>query len=112
MPTPSKGQPAHGDTHTLTRHKSATRTPRRFAVVLHNDDFTTMEFVVWVLVNVFDRTVGQATQLMLDVHEHGAARVGAYPREVAETKRDETMQFAEQQEMPLLVTIEPLSPQT
>lgn len=67
-----------------------------------------MEFVVWALVSLFEQSVEQATQIMLEVHQKGAAKVGAYPREVAETKRQETMQIAEQQDMPLLVTIEPV----
>lgn len=101
---PSRG---HGDTETVTRPKTRNRPPRQFAVILHNDDFTTMEFVVWVLVDVFDKTAAEATELMLAVHQDGAATVGAYSREVAETKRDETLAQAEAQGMPLLVTIEP-----
>lgn len=80
-----------------------------FAVVLHNDDFTTMEFVVWVLVHVFDQTTASATRLMLQVHQQGSARAGIYPRQVAETKCEETLSLAREQGMPLLVTIEPES---
>lgn len=78
-----------------------------FRVILHNDDFTTMEFVVWVLVQIFDKTAAEATRLMLQVHQQGAARAGVYPRQVAETKCRETLALAEEQGMPLLVTIEP-----
>ena len=98
-----------GATETAVRPKVRTRPPRQYTVVLHNDDFTTMDFVVWVLVDVFDQSVAAATDLMLTVHRDGAARVGTYPREVAETKRDETLSRAEQHGMPLLVTIEPLA---
>ena len=104
---PSLPPGEQGGTELLTKRRTTTRRPRQFAVVFHNDDFTSMEFVVWALVSLFEQSVEQATQLMLEVHEHGAAKVGAYPREVAETKREETMQLAEQQGMPLLVTIEP-----
>lgn len=80
-----------------------------YAVILHNDDFTTMEFVVWVLVHIFDKTAAAATRLMLQVHQQGAACAGVYPRQVAETKCSETLALAEEQDMPLLVTIEPES---
>ena len=80
-----------------------------YAVILHNDDFTTMEFVVWVLVQVFGHSAASATRLMLQVHQQGAARAGVYPRQVAETKCEETLTLAEEQGMPLLVTIEPES---
>ena len=85
------------------------RPPRMFRVILHNDDFTTMEFVVWVLVQIFDKTAAEATRLMLQVHQQGAAQAGLYPRQVAETKCSETLALAEEQGMPLLVTIEPES---
>jgi len=96
-----------GGTATLTKQRMATRPPRLYAVIFHNDDFTTMEFVVWALVHLFERSIEEATQLMLQVHQQGSALVATYPREVAETKCAETLQYAQEQGMPLLVTIEP-----
>ncbi|MFV0348991.1 MAG: ATP-dependent Clp protease adapter ClpS [Halodesulfovibrio sp.] len=60
--------------------------PRKFKVLLHNDDYTTMEFVISVLVQVFRKTAQQATAIMLSVHEKGVGECGVYTAEVAETK--------------------------
>ncbi|UZP68463.1 ATP-dependent Clp protease adaptor ClpS [Desulfovibrio mangrovi] len=60
--------------------------PRKFKVLLHNDDYTTMEFVIAILVQVFRKTVQQATAIMLSVHEKGIGECGVYTAEVAETK--------------------------
>jgi len=62
------------------------REPREAKVILHNDDYTTKEFVVQVLVEVFRKTLSQAEQLMLHIHEKGQGECGIYPFEVAETK--------------------------
>ncbi|WP_373869339.1 ATP-dependent Clp protease adaptor ClpS [Desulfovibrio subterraneus] len=60
--------------------------PRKFKVLLHNDDYTTMEFVIAVLVQVFRKTAQQATAIMLSVHEKGVGECGVFTAEVAETK--------------------------
>ena len=83
------------------------RRPRRYRVLLHNDDYTTMEFVVEVLRDVFEKSLPEATRLMLQVHHQGQAVAGIYPREVAETKVSEVTAMARRNEMPLLVTAEP-----
>ncbi len=62
------------------------REPRRYKVLLHNDDYTTMEFVVQVLVGVFHKSENEATQIMLNVHNHGVGVCGEYTAEVAELK--------------------------
>lgn len=62
------------------------RLPRMFRVLLHNDDYTTMDFVVSILVEVFRKTVDEATAIMLAVHERGVGECGVYTHEVAETK--------------------------
>jgi len=60
--------------------------PRKFRVLMHNDDYTTMDFVILILVEVFRKTTQQATQIMLSIHEKGAGECGIYTAEVAETK--------------------------
>ena len=82
-------------------------TPRLWRVLLHNDDYTTQEFVVFVLMDVFLRTEGDATHIMLAVHESGIGVAGIYPYDVAETKVGKVLELAAQSEMPLLCTMEP-----
>lgn len=82
-------------------------TPRLWRVLLHNDDFTTQEFVVFVLETVFQKDPAEARAIMLHVHHSGIGLAGLYTRDVAETKQKATQRLAEQQEFPLLVTVEP-----
>jgi ATP-dependent Clp protease adaptor protein ClpS len=84
-----------------------TEEPALFKVLLHNDDYTTMEFVVWVLEAVFNMAEEQAIQVMLNVHLRGAGVAGIYTYEVAETKVEKTISLAREQEFPLLATLEP-----
>jgi ATP-dependent Clp protease adaptor protein ClpS len=81
--------------------------PRLWKVLLHNDDFTTQEFVVWVLESVFHLPHADAFAIMMHVHQSGVGVAGLFTRDVAETKVKATQQLAEQHEYPLLVTIEP-----
>ena len=76
-------------------------------LVLHNDDYTTQEFVVWVLVRVFRKPEAEATRIMLDVHRQGKGVAGIFTKDVAETKINQVRQLAEAQEFPLLCTVEP-----
>ena len=80
--------------------------PPLFKVLLHNDDFTTMEFVVWVLESIFNMPEEQAIQVMLNVHLRGTGVAGIYTYEIAETKVDKASALAREQEFPLLVTME------
>ncbi|HEX8169404.1 MAG TPA: ATP-dependent Clp protease adaptor ClpS [Thermoanaerobaculia bacterium] len=80
--------------------------PPLYKVLLHNDDFTTMEFVVWVLETVFNMPEEQAVQVMLNVHLRGVGVAGIYTFEVAETKVERTTTLAREQEYPLLATME------
>lgn len=81
--------------------------PRLWRVLLHNDDFTTQEFVVWVLETVFNLPPAEAFTVMMHVHQAGVGVAGVFTRDVAETKVKATQQLAEQHEYPLLVTLEP-----
>lgn len=87
--------------------RATTKSPRRFNVVLHNDDYTTMEFVVHVLTRFFRLGETEATQIMLHVHHKGYGIVGSYTRDVAETKADEVTTYAQQHGHPLKCTAEP-----
>ena len=81
--------------------------PKMWKVLLHNDDYTTQEFVVWVLESIFHLSHGDAFAIMMHVHQSGVGVAGLFTRDVAETKVRATQQLAEQHEYPLLVTIEP-----
>lgn len=81
--------------------------PRMWRVLLHNDDFTTQDFVVWVLESVFRKSPADAMTIMLHVHHAGVGVAGIYTRDVAESKIAATERLAEQHEFPLRVTMEP-----
>jgi ATP-dependent Clp protease adaptor protein ClpS len=90
-----------------TKAEKKTRRPPLYKVLLHNDDFTTQEFVDWVLMNVFNHGPESAHRIMLHVHMHGVGVAGIYPYEIAETKAQKTMELAREAEYPLLATLEP-----
>jgi ATP-dependent Clp protease adaptor protein ClpS len=90
----------------LAESEEKVEEPPLFKVLLHNDDFTTMEFVVWVLESVFNMPEEQAIQVMLSVHLRGNGVAGIYTYEIAETKVEKTLALAREQEYPLLVTME------
>ncbi|MDE5975142.1 MAG: ATP-dependent Clp protease adaptor ClpS [Muribaculaceae bacterium] len=85
---------------------SRTDEPRQFAVVLHNDDFTTMEFVVEVLMKVFYKSEQEAETLMLAVHHAGKARIGRYSYDIACSKALTATEMARTEGFPLRVTVE------
>jgi ATP-dependent Clp protease adaptor protein ClpS len=80
--------------------------PPLYKVLLHNDDFTTMEFVIWILESIFNMAEEQAIQVMLNVHLRGLGVAGIYTFEIAETKVEKTTALAREHEYPLLVTME------
>lgn len=80
--------------------------PPMYKVLLHNDDYTTMEFVVDILVRVFGKSLEKATQIMLNVHNKGKAVCGIYPREIAETKVRTVHNLASGKGFPLKSTME------
>ena len=92
---------------TRTRTDKKDQQPPMYRVLLHNDDYTTREFVVWVLQTVFHRAEVEAVQIMMHVHHNGVGVAGVYPFDVAEAKVRRTSELAEQNEFPLLTTLEP-----
>lgn len=93
-------------TETSVLEKVKTRKPSLYKVILHNDDFTTMDFVVFVLRSVFSKTHKDALELMITIHQAGSAVCGIYPQSIAETKAAEVTKLARQHDFPLLCTIE------
>jgi len=103
-----RGKPREqGDTAVVTEKKSKTQKPRLWKVILHNDDFTTMEFVIHVLETVFNKEPGEAHSLMLLVHTRGMCVAGVYTYEIAETKVGTVEHMARAAEFPFLCTMEP-----
>jgi ATP-dependent Clp protease adaptor protein ClpS len=94
------------DSSVLTKSKSKTQRPPMYKVMLLNDDYTPMEFVVHVLERFFGMTHAQAFDIMLTVHKKGLAVVGVFSFEVAETKVAQVMDFARRHQHPLQCTME------
>jgi ATP-dependent Clp protease adaptor protein ClpS len=92
---------------TESRNEQRVEQPRMWRVLLHNDDYTTQDFVVWVLETIFHKPRGEAFSIMLSVHQSGLGLAGIYTHDIAETKVKATKQLAEEHEFPLLVTMEP-----
>jgi ATP-dependent Clp protease adaptor protein ClpS len=91
---------------TLTESESKVAKPPLFRVLLHNDDYTTMDFVVYVLQSVFQKGEDEAFAIMLNVHVKGIGVAGIYSFEVAEMKVAQVMALAQGHEFPLLCTME------
>lgn len=94
------------DTSILTKTKTRTERPPMYKVMLLNDDYTPMEFVVHVLERFFGKTREEATRVMLHVHQKGVGVCGVYTFEVAETKVTQVMDFARNNQHPLQCTME------
>ncbi|USN50259.1 MAG: ATP-dependent Clp protease adaptor ClpS [Myxococcales bacterium] len=91
---------------TLVAEKREVKEPKKYCIVFHNDDFTTQEFVIHVLVNFFHKNSQDAHRLMLKVHLEGKAKVGIYTKDIAESKVYVVTSYCRQNGMPLLLTIE------
>ena len=94
------------DSEVLTESDIKLEKPKLYKVILHNDDFTTMEFVVFILRHVFLRNEAEAFVIMMKVHEEGIGIAGTYTYEVATMKSDKAMNLARAREFPLLCTVE------
>jgi len=93
-----------GETREKTRIN--VREPKHYKIVMHNDDFTTMEFVVEILMDIFHKNQMEAEQLMMTVHEKGKAAVGVYPYDIAVTKVQAAAARAREEGFPFRLTIE------
>lgn len=93
-------------TDVITQTKPKIKEPSLYAILMHNDHYTTMDFVVFVLLEVFDYDMDRAVSTMMQTHETGKAQVAILPKEIAEMKVDKVEQLAEQADFPLLVTLE------
>jgi Uncharacterized conserved protein len=94
------------DSEVLTESETRLEKPKLFKVILHNDDFTTMDFVVFILKHVFMRSDSEAVVIMLKVHNEGVGVAGVYPYEIAQMKAQKAMNLARAREFPLLCTVE------
>jgi len=102
LPPPDKDN----QTGVMLKTRTKTRKPAMYKVLLLNDDFTPMEFVIHVLERFFSKTKDEATEIMLHVHRRGVGLCGVFTYEVAETKVMQVMDFARANEQPLQCTME------
>ncbi|MCB2182533.1 MAG: ATP-dependent Clp protease adapter ClpS [Desulfobulbaceae bacterium] len=90
----------------LTEEKQKVEEPPLYKVLLHNDDYTTMEFVIMILENIFRKNAEEATRIMLNVHQQGIGIAGIYTREIADTKIHIVHDLARKNEFPLRCSLE------
>lgn len=106
MATHNADKSRKGKSQVAVKDRTKARRPPKYKVFLHNDDYTTMEFVVDVLTQFFDKGRTEATRIMLHIHHHGLGLAGMYPHEIAETKVAQVSDYARTNEQPLKVTME------
>jgi ATP-dependent Clp protease adaptor protein ClpS len=90
----------------LTDEKTKVKEPPLYKVLLHNDDYTSMEFVVLLLEKVFNKSTAEATRIMINIHQQGLGIAGVYLKEIAETKMAIVHDLAQKNEYPLKCSIE------
>lgn len=93
-------------THIREKNDIKIKEPKRYKVIMHNDDFTSMEFVVFVLMNIFRKNNGEAVSIMMVVHKGGKAVVGYYSYDIAKTRVEKTLELAREEGFPFKLTIE------
>ena len=98
---------AKEQSNTCMRERTDLKEPRRYKVTIYNDDFTTMEFVVKILVQVFFKSEAEAETLMLQVHHSDKAVVGIYSYDVATSKVRKATSMAREENFPLRLTVDP-----
>ena len=91
---------------TVNKEKVKIKKPIHYKVVMHNDDFTTMEFVVNILMTVFKKDINTSNKIMMDVHKRGIGIVGVYPYDIAATKVAIALGMAKEEGFPFNITIE------
>ncbi len=96
------------DSNTITQTRSKVKKPSMYTAVFLNDDYTTQQFVVQVLIDIFNQSEQDAIVIMMKVHKEGKSNVGSYTFEVAEHKATQTVAFAQKSGFPLQVKIEPI----
>ncbi|MBN1961092.1 MAG: ATP-dependent Clp protease adaptor ClpS [Deltaproteobacteria bacterium] len=96
-----------GEGAIATAQERKVQRPRLFKVLLHNDDYTTMDFVVMILMTVFRHSEIKAAEIMLQVHQKGVGIAGVYSHEIAETKAAKVIRIARAHEFPLRCSTEP-----
>lgn len=94
------------DSNIATKTKVKLKVPSSYKVVLLNDNYTPMDFVEWVLIDIFDKTAEEARELMLAVHHNGRGLAGIYPKQIAEQKVLDVKTLAKQHGHPLRCTME------
>lgn len=99
---------AQEQTGVKERTRTRLREPKQYKVIFHNDDFTTMEFVVMVLAVVFHKSEADAERIMLDVHRHGQGVAGIYTYDIAVTKAQKATQMARNEDFPLRLSVQPV----
>ena len=101
------GPDTRESTLTVPRVEERLKRPSMWRVLLHNDDYTTQEFVVWVLQHIFHKPQAEAFAIMLSVHQSGLGVAGIFTHDMAASKVQAATDAAEQEDFPLLVTMEP-----
>lgn len=91
---------------TISKEKIKVKKPKDYKVIMHNDDFTTMEFVVNILMTVFKKDINTSNKIMMDVHKIGRGIVGVYPYDIATTKVAIALGMAKEEGFPFNITIE------
>ena len=104
--TDKKTDDGNGQSQVVLESRPRTKKPSMYKVIMLNDDYTPMEFVVYVLQRFFSMSGDQATAIMLNVHQRGVGVCGVYSYEVAEAKATQVMDYARQNEHPLQLQIE------
>lgn len=98
---------SEGDSGVAVVHETKTKVPKKYKVLMHNDDYTTMEFVVHVLEKFFNKSVLEANAVMMEVHVKGVGVCGTFTYEVAESKSSKVNKYARDNGHPLKCTISP-----